>query len=213
MAVSDVFPQSKLNPDAVPWGRSMEALARKNAYDLENVRLAVHGDNRSSAGQMGVVGRNIDGIALQQSEIQAQVTELGLRSSGSVVRANLSVNAASTTVFASATGTQVVPGDGADTRQNIISFVANITYSAPAIGTSTFVRVFQGSNTLLTVRHQNGGVLPSGWTEQVMGTFVYPVDAAGTTFSIQLQAVNFQTGTQTITLVAPTFNYVRADKV
>lgn len=76
MANSDVFPRRNLEPLSEPWGRAIENEARSNTYRLSNLNAALKGDNRSRAGQLGVLNRQIDGQARDLLEIQSRSTEV-----------------------------------------------------------------------------------------------------------------------------------------
>lgn len=213
MAYSDVFPRNNLPPDAVPWGRTMEDRARQNAYQLENLRLAMLSENRAGAGQMGVVGRNLDVIGAQQSSIQAQVDELGSRSSGTASASNLSISVSSTTSWASGTRDITVPGESGGTRTNVLSFRAEYGSSSSTVSGTAFLKITSGSLTLFTTPLNTDSGKPSSWVDLAQGSFVAPVSSGGTTFTITMYGQNFSSGSRTLTLSNITMAYVRADRV
>lgn len=65
-----VLPQSNVNDDAVPWARKITDLAQGSARDLVRVSQDLEMSNRATAGQMGVIGR-------QLSELQARSSHQG----------------------------------------------------------------------------------------------------------------------------------------
>lgn len=58
----DTFPRHNLEPDAVPWARSVESSLRSMGYRNSNVNLGIKGSNRATAGQMGVVSRQVEDL-------------------------------------------------------------------------------------------------------------------------------------------------------
>lgn len=92
----DVFPRRNLPAAAEPWGRKHDEVVRMLVRKYESLRLDAQGNNRAAAGQMGVVGRQIDTLAEQQQvlsdqqiQLNEQVLELNQRSSTSTAPANL----------------------------------------------------------------------------------------------------------------------------
>ena len=64
---NDVFPPHNLNPDSVPWGRSIQDRVRSMSYSLDNLLVSSAGDNRAIAGQMGALGRQIEDLSGRSS--------------------------------------------------------------------------------------------------------------------------------------------------
>ena len=64
---NDVFPPHNLNPDSVPWGRSIQDRVRSMSYSLDNLIVSSAGDNRAIAGQMGALGRQIEDLSGRSS--------------------------------------------------------------------------------------------------------------------------------------------------
>lgn len=92
----DTFPQNNLSPSAVPWARKIQEVTRRDTYRIDALEMAQQADNRGQAGQMGVVGRQIEElthqqglIQFQQGEIQAQVEELSARATHTALPADL----------------------------------------------------------------------------------------------------------------------------
>lgn len=203
--VVDVFPRDNLGPAAQQWKRAIEDISRSNAYRISNLKLSAQGDNRAAAGQLGVLGRSIDTLA-------TQVAELGSRNSGVHAPTDL-VRTSSSSSWLSSTRNFTFSGEPGGTRTTIISFTSGYTF-ASAASTTCFVEVRGGGTLLFTARFANGVPSPSGWTDQIGGSFVYPIASGGTAFSVVLYVQNMQPSTaQTVTLTNMTFDYVRADKV
>lgn len=72
----DVFPRRNLPAAAEPWGRKHDEVVRQLVRNYENLKLATQGDNRANAGQMGVVGRQIETLSEQQEILSSQQSEL-----------------------------------------------------------------------------------------------------------------------------------------
>lgn len=99
----DVFPRRNLPAASEPWGRKHDDVVRSLGRRVSNLELSAQGNNRANAGQLGVIGRQLETISQQQDQLsaqqdqltaqqtllQSQVTELGQRSSHSVEPANL----------------------------------------------------------------------------------------------------------------------------
>lgn len=64
---NDVFPPHNLNPDSVPWGRSIQDRVRSQGYSLDNLIISSAGDNRAIAGQMGALGRQIEDLTQRRT--------------------------------------------------------------------------------------------------------------------------------------------------
>lgn len=69
MTVSDVFPRHNLDEAAVPWARAIETSIRNASYRNLNAQLGMHGDNRATAGQMGVVGRQVEDLRSRTTQV------------------------------------------------------------------------------------------------------------------------------------------------
>lgn len=106
----DVFPRRNLPNAAEPWGRKHDDVVRAHGRRITNLELSTRGNNRANAGQLGVIGRQLEALALQQDQLsaqqgqlstqqdqlsdqqtllQSQVTELNQRSTHSTSPANL----------------------------------------------------------------------------------------------------------------------------
>lgn len=71
-----VFPQSNLPGEAVPWGRALQSAVEETGSSVEVLKQDFLSNNRSLAGQLGVVGRQIEELETQQNEISAVVNFL-----------------------------------------------------------------------------------------------------------------------------------------
>lgn len=126
MAV-DVFPRRNLPGDAEPWGRVIESEARNQSYRLINLREAARGSNRSTAGQFGVLGRQIDGVAAETLELLSRSThfiDMG-RVTGAL---NLPANFQQASTLTSFTVNAPSPTDG--TTRHATAFLFGITYNS-----------------------------------------------------------------------------------
>lgn len=73
-----VFPQSNLPGEAVQWGRALQSAVEQTRSSVETLRQDFLSNNRSLAGQLGVVGRQIEELSLQQQELESQQNSLVL---------------------------------------------------------------------------------------------------------------------------------------
>lgn len=71
-----VFPQSNLPGEAVQWGRALQSAVEQTGSSVETLKQDFLSNNRSLAGQLGVVGRQIEELSLQQQELEAQQNEI-----------------------------------------------------------------------------------------------------------------------------------------
>lgn len=99
----DVFPRRNLPSAAEPWGRKIDEVVRLQGRGISNLELSTQSNNRANAGQLGVIGRQIEVLSAQQDQLTAQqgtlstqqvtltaqVTELNQRSTTSTAPANL----------------------------------------------------------------------------------------------------------------------------
>lgn len=69
-----MFPRRNLPSVSEPWGRKIDDVVRAQGREIENLKLATLSDNRSNAGQLGVVGRQIEAISRQQTELSQRAT-------------------------------------------------------------------------------------------------------------------------------------------
>lgn len=60
-----VLPQPNVNDDAVQWARGVTGLSQDNARELARVSQDLEMSNRATAGQMGVIGRQLAVISEQ----------------------------------------------------------------------------------------------------------------------------------------------------
>lgn len=85
----DVFPRRNLPAASEPWGRKHDEVVRLQGRRLAALELASQSANRANAGQLGLLGRQVQEIADQQDALAIQVSELNQRYSASVTPANL----------------------------------------------------------------------------------------------------------------------------
>lgn len=209
MAYNDVFPRNNLNPDSVPWGRAVEGSIRDLSYQLEVARQASNGDNRTQAGQFGVLSRQIE-------ELNGQVTELTARRTMSVTPADLSVTGNATiTPLPSATRTFDFPAPD-DSRAGVLLVSATFTNSNNTQTARAFVEILFQSQVILRWDGAvpNNASAPAGWTESmsVARSITIPSGTAPV-FTIRVSRLGFTTTTTTITMnnISATLQY--GDKV
>lgn len=71
-----VIPQPNVNDEAVQWSRSITGATRDNDRGLSRLALNLEMNNRATAGQMGVIGRQLEEIAAAVEELQARSSHL-----------------------------------------------------------------------------------------------------------------------------------------
>lgn len=201
-----VFPRSNLNNEAVPWGRAIENAVVSDARRIEQLEAALVSENRASAGQMGSAGRQIDGLAQQTEELASRVTT-------SVLVEPVSVTTSSTTVWASASTSAVLPGVPGGSRHALISVSSPISRTGTSMA-GPFVTVrFQGAVVFRRAVTGAGGLTPPDWGESVSTSFSAEVPSSGGLLQITLQAQLFVAGSGTAEAVAPVASAYFVDKV
>lgn len=191
-----VFPRNNLNGDAVPWARAVENATLSNEQAIRNLELELLSENRSSAGQMGAAGRQIELLS-------AQATELGSRLSTVTIMDSVTVTSSSTTSWASATGSVTVPGVPGGERNAMIIVTApaskdNVNLAGP------FITVrFRGEVVFRRAISIAGGIFPPGWGDSLIAPFSASVPSGGGTLQIQLQTQLFVAGTGSATVENP----------
>lgn len=76
-----VFPQSNLPGEAVQWGRALQSAVEQTGSSVETLKQDFLSNNRSLAGQLGVIGRQIEELETQQNEISTVVNFLASQGS------------------------------------------------------------------------------------------------------------------------------------
>lgn len=79
-----VLPQPNVNDDAVPWARKITGATQDNTRELARVSQDLEMSNRATAGQMGVIGRQLAVIAEQNEFLLNQTGGAALVASDSV---------------------------------------------------------------------------------------------------------------------------------
>ena len=192
-----VFPQNNLPPASVPWGRAPQNAVDSSTRNLGIMSLTSESDNRATAGQMGVVGR--------------QITELGNRTTKTTSMSSISVTATSTS-FSTATGNTLLPGVGTDPRYALVVFSSPVTQGTNMTDifvtiTAGGVVVFRGTPT------RADGVVPPDWGSGISATFSALVPPGGLPITVTVQAALFVAGSQTATLDNPTWATYFTDSV
>lgn len=67
-----VLPQPNLNNEAVQWSRELNRRTRDTSRELSRLSQNLLMTNRANAGQMGVIGRQLDQIIATQEALQVQ---------------------------------------------------------------------------------------------------------------------------------------------
>lgn len=194
-----VYPPSNLPSASVPWGRTVQNSTESNSRAVENLRLTAEGNNRASAGQMGVVGR--------------QINELGSRITQTLTMNSVSVTATSTTSYASSTESITVPGVGTDDRFALISVAAIVNKSGSQMSGPFLTISFNGGVVFRGVAGQAGGSTPPDWAEGLSAVFSAVVPASGGTLSIRAESQLFVAGSGTAVVESPSVAVYFSDSV
>lgn len=120
MPIFDVFPRHNLNNEAVPWARALESDIREVSYRNANADLDVTGTNRSTAGQMGVLGRQVEDLRSRTT----QVVNVGRVSTSLALPGNYGLN----TTTLSTTVRLAPPFDGK--LRSVVLFLSGIAYNS-----------------------------------------------------------------------------------
>ena len=125
-----VFPPNNLPPQSVPWGREVERAVKSNELQISRLGDSAQNENRSSAGQMGLISRQME--ALQQSidELDSRITR---QYSGGSLTVTAVGNSGTNPVIGRASKTIRLAGVGTSTRK------ALITVTSPTSANSDFI--------------------------------------------------------------------------
>lgn len=200
---NDVFPRPNLPPASTPWGRRVTEAIRLQERSIEDLGLSQSGLNRASAGQLGVVGRQIEALGLQQDEIIANVTELESRSTHLATPASLAVTgSAVVTPFPSGLREIDFPAPVGGRRSAVLSFSWDYSNSGSST-VSAYAEIIQGSNVIWRSPSGQsvpwGASAPAGWVPGASGVAAVQVPSPGSTFYLRLHRVGFQAITTTLT--------------
>lgn len=193
----DVFPNPNVDPATMPWARQITKATRDLGYAVQNAEVAQNSDNRTNAGQLAIIGRQIDGL-------NTTVTDLGNRRSYLTNPANLSVSGNATVApFPTATRTFTLAAPNVQ-RAASIGFTATMTNSGSvANSVSAFVELIYGgtvlSNTQVSVPRPTSA--PPSWVDSVnfFSFATIPADS-DPSFSIRITRVGFTSTSTTLTI-------------
>lgn len=193
-----VLPRPNLPNAAMPWGRAVSEAVERLEKDTSRTNQTLEVENRSIAGQMGAVGR--------------QIQELGSRVTRIVRPAPLTVTANSVNSWSSATRTATIPGVGSTGRHALISVSSPVTRTGEGIA-GPFATVSLDSRVMYrdSVGQSTGGRVPEEWGNSLNATFSGIINPGGSTINIQLQASLFMAGSASATLTAPTISVYFVD--
>lgn len=190
----DVFPRNNLNADAVRWARSIESATVSNKSLLESCLAILQGNNRASAGQMGIAGRQIDQLFNQVKELDSRLTR-------TQEMRTVKITTAAAGTWVTDTSSILVPGTG-EARNAMISVFGPVVSSGSMAGPFATVR-FNGAVVYRNGVGVSGGLTPADWANSLTATFSAVVPAAGATLSITLQGSSFASGAQTASINFP----------
>ena len=193
----DVFPNPNVDPEVKPWARQLTNATRDLGYAVQNLQVAQNTDNRTNAGQLAILGRQIDGLS-------TTVNDLSGRRSYLANPANLSVAGNATTApFPTATRTFTLSAPNVQ-RAASIGFTATMSNTGGvANSVSAYVELLYGStvlsNTQISVPRPTSA--PPSWVDSI-NFFSFATIPAGTdpTFSVRITRVGFTSTSTTLTI-------------
>lgn len=193
----DVFPQPNVDPATMPWARQLTNATRELGYAVQNIGTAVNTDNRTNAGQLAILGRQIDGLS-------NTITDLSNRRSYLTNPANLSVSGNATVApFPTATRTFTLAAPNV-TRAASIGFTATMSNSGGvANSVSAFVELLYGStvlsNTQISVPRPTSA--PPSWVDSInFFSFATIPASSDPEFSVRITRVGFTSTTTTLSI-------------
>lgn len=233
----DVFPRRNLPNAAEPWGRKHDDVVRAHGRRITNLELSTQGNNRANAGQLGVIGRQLETLSLQQDQLsaqqgqlstqqdqlsdqqtllQSQVTELQNRKTVTASPANLSVSGSATIPpLPVATRTFTLPAPNVR-RAALITVNANLTNSNNNHTARAFVELLYGST---VISRWDGAVpnslsAPSGWADTLTISRALTIPSGSNpSFSLRLTRLGFTSTATTITMSSIAVNLQYSDPV
>ena len=193
----DVFPDPNVDPAVRPWARKITEAVRGLGYEVVNTKQAQNGDNRAAAGQLAVLGRQIDTLNLT-------VNDLRSRRSYIVNPAALSVTG-NATVAPFPTGTITFTMTAPEvTRTAQIGFTATMSNTGgTANSVSAFVELLYGgvvlSNTQISVPRPTSA--PTSWVDSInFYSFATIPGTVAPEFTVRITRVGFTGVSTTLTI-------------
>lgn len=193
----DVFPQPNVDPATMPWARQLTNATRELGYAVQNLGTASNADNRTNAGQLAILGRQIDGLS-------ATITDLSNRRSYLTNPANLSVAGNATVApFPTATRTFTLTAPNVQ-RAASIGFTATMSNTGgTANSVSAFVELLYGStvlsNTQVSVPRPTSA--PPSWVDSInFFSFATIPASSDPTFSVRITRVGFTSTSTTLSI-------------
>lgn len=196
----DVFPPSNLSGDSKVWSRNIEDRIRNLSYIADTLSLAINGDNRAMAGQMGAVGR--------------QIEELSGRSTNIIGAAGFTTIATTANVWASSSLNVPIPPSPAGRRAALVNVSSSIDDAPGLVQYTAFVTVFyNGEAVARQALTPPSGTTPAGYKSSFSLSFPATVDQTGGVVRIQMEVLNFQTanGPAVVAVEAPVVTAMYGD--
>ena len=126
---TDVLPRRDLGAGD-PWGRKMEQIVAQHANILDAYGLAIKGGNRTTAGQLGLIGEQLQELYEQQKDLKTQQDNLDFQQQDLIGRVSYAAAADANAVSFIASGTYPISGAG-------VTFTLNESRTVQAIATMT----------------------------------------------------------------------------
>lgn len=201
----DVFPRRNLPAASEPWGRKHDDVVRSQGRRITNLELASQSNNRANAGQLGVIGRQLEALEQQQAELSRTVSELEARRMLFVTAASTSVTGNATTApFPTATRDFTFEPPEGGRRRALLSASWGYSNSGGLSTTvSAFSELLQGGTVVWSSR---GGIsvpvatsAPGAWPVSESVTVPVSIPTGGATFTLRVHRVGFTTTSTTLT--------------
>ena len=200
----DVFPQPNVDPATMPWARQLTQATRDLGYAVQNLSVGANTENRTNAGQLAIIGRQLDTLATQQESLSNTVLDLSNRRSYLTNPANLSVSGNATTApFPTATRNFTLTAPNVQ-RAASIGFTATMSNTGGvANSVSAFVELLYGStvlsNTQISVPRPTSA--PPSWVDSVnFYSFATIPPGSDPEFSVRITRVGFTSTSTTLTI-------------
>lgn len=201
----DILPRRNLPAPADPWGRKHDELSQKHDRRITNLELAYRGNNRATAGQLGIIGKQLETLQFQQAEITRTIVELEARKMLYLEAANLSVSGNATVApFPTASRSFTFASPEGGRRRGLLSVSWNYTNSGGS-GTpvSAYAEIVQDGT---TIWHSRGGIsvpyptsAPGAWPVSEAVTLPVAVPSSGSVYALKIHRVGFTATTTTLT--------------
>lgn len=138
-AYNDVFPRHNLDAGSAAWAREIERHTMETSHGIERTFVSAGMDNRSQAGQLGSLGRQLGSVASVANELASRSTH-AVAIEGMVTQLQLPANYGDVSKVVKFTVTPPPPLDGAMRTAMVYLFGLAFNGDSAGLGSGGVVR-------------------------------------------------------------------------